>query len=80
MRERQRIFTAILYLNDVSSGGETYFTHIDLKVEPKGGKAIIWRNVDENGKIDQSTFHEAKPVEKGEKWIATKWLREREFI
>lgn len=78
-RGGQRIITALLYLNTLSSGGETYFPYIDLNVEPKEGRAIIWHNVDENGNIDNSMFHEGKPVEKGEKWIATNWLREYEF-
>jgi prolyl 4-hydroxylase len=79
-RGGQRIVTVLLYLNDLDLvGGETYFPYIDLKVEPKKGIALIWYNIDNGGRIDRSTLHEAKPVKKGEKWIATKWLRERKF-
>jgi prolyl 4-hydroxylase len=79
-RGGQRIITVIMYLNSLASaGGETYFPYLNLKIEPMTGRAIVWYNVDENGEIDRSTFHEARPVEKGEKWIATKWLREHKF-
>ena len=67
-----------MYLSK-SIGGETNFPYAELKVEPSVGKAIIWHNVDEQGNVDTSTFHEATPVIEGEKWIATKWLRAGTF-
>lgn len=80
-RGGQRIITVLIYLNGLpySSGGETYFPSLDLKVEPNEGRAIIWHNVHENRSRDRSTVHEARPVLKGEKWVATKWLREFKF-
>lgn len=79
-RGGQRIITVIMYLNSLTSaGGETYFPYMDLKIEPIAGRALIWYNIQENGETDPSTFHESKPVQKGEKWIATKWLREQKF-
>jgi prolyl 4-hydroxylase len=79
-RGGQRIITVLIYLNDLHSfGGETYFPYLDLEVEPNEGRALIWYNVYENGLRDRSTFHEARPVLRGEKWIATKWLREFKF-
>jgi prolyl 4-hydroxylase len=79
-RGGQRIMTVLMYLNNLSLfGGETYFPYIDLEVKPKEGVALIWHNIDNNGRIDRSTWHEAKVVKKGEKWIATKWLRESKF-
>ena len=77
-RGGQRIITFLIYLN-TSQGGETYFPHMNLRVEPKEGKAIVWYNIDPQGNIDTSTFHEATPVVEGEKWIATKWLRANTF-
>ena len=55
-----------------------------MNVIPEMGKAFLWYNVEKlpagnrssmELPIDTSTFHEAKPVTKGEKWIVTKWLR-----
>ena len=31
----QRTWTTMMYLNDVSEGGETYFKHLKLKVKPE---------------------------------------------
>ncbi len=79
-RGGQRMITVLIYLNNLYSfGGETYFPYIDLEVKPTEGRALIWYNVYENGSRDPSTFHEAMPVLRGEKWIATKWLREFKF-
>lgn len=83
-RGGQRIATVIMYLStsEPDAGGETWFPRVGLNVLPKQGMALIWFNVDLSSGtsvIDQSTYHEAKPVLKGEKWIATKWIRERRF-
>jgi prolyl 4-hydroxylase len=32
------------------------------------------------GQIDPSTLHGGSPVIEGEKWIATKWIRERAYV
>lgn len=80
-RGGQRIITFLIYLNNLPypNGGETHFTRANLKIQPEAGKAIVWYNVDEDGKIDLSTDHEAMPVINGEKWVITKWLRDNTF-
>lgn len=84
-RGGQRLVTILIYLNDmynshVEDGGETYFPKIDLLVKPKKGKAVLWANVDENGIIDETSFHEGRPVPEGcEKIIMTKWIRSDTF-
>jgi prolyl 4-hydroxylase len=75
----QRIATVILYLNDVKAGGETFFPRINLRVQPKQGTALFWWNVDEQGNPDINTLHSGEDVVEGEKWIMTKWIREREY-
>jgi prolyl 4-hydroxylase len=30
--------------------------------------------------VSTKTLHGGAPVLEGEKWVATKWLREREFV
>jgi prolyl 4-hydroxylase len=80
----QRIATMIMYLNDVQKGGETYFPMAevkgDLKITPKQGRAFLWWNVKEDGTPDPNTIHEGMDVEEGEKWIMTKWIRERPYV
>lgn len=71
-----RIFTFLVYLNDVEEGGETHFPYLDLTVKPKKGKALFWPNVYDHDPnlIDKRTAHEARAVVKGEKFVGNVWL------
>lgn len=75
----QRIATLILYLNNVEDGGETIFPEIDLKVTPIQGNAIYFAYTNSKNQVDPSTLHGGCPVLRGEKWIATKWMRQKEY-
>ena len=39
----QRVMTCFLYLNDVE-GGATRFNNLNINVEPKKGKVLVWSN------------------------------------
>lgn len=73
----QRLATFVLYLNDVESGGETWFPEIGLRVMPKKGSALFFVNTDSRYVPDRLTLHAGSPVIKGVKLVANKWLRER---
>jgi prolyl 4-hydroxylase len=73
----QRIMTVIVYLNDVKAGGATVLPNINLSVYPKKGSALYFSYFNSKGQVDPSTLHGGAPVLEGEKWIATKWIRER---
>ncbi len=72
----QRVATLIMYLNDVPAGGETIFPEIGLRVTPRRGHAVYFGYCDSLGRVDPLTLHGGAPVAAGEKWIATKWLRQ----
>ncbi len=72
----QRIATAIMYLNDVEDGGETVFPEISLHIKPRKGALLYFSYRNALGKNDPRSLHGGAPVLRGEKWIATKWLRE----
>jgi len=72
----QRVATLIMYLNDVEAGGETIFPEIGLSVTPRRGHAVYFGYCDSLGRVDPLTLHGGAPVGAGEKWIATKWLRQ----
>jgi len=76
----QRVATLIMYLNDVEAGGSTVFPQIGLDVLPKRGNAVFFAYADENGNLDNRTLHGGSPVGAGEKWIATKWFRQRAYV
>ena len=76
-RGGQRVATVIAYLANVEAGGETVFPRRGLSVVPKRGAALAFRNVHADGRVDEDSLHAGQPVARGEKWIATLWLRER---
>lgn len=75
----QRIITALLYLNNVPSGGETFFTLLNIKVTPPKGSLLIFENYkNKTNERHLSSIHEGCLVKEGEKWIATLWFHEHE--
>lgn len=73
-RGGQRVGTVIMYLNDVESGGETFFPRLRIVEQPVIGKMMYFK-YDYDDDINIKTIHKGMPVESGEKWIATVWIR-----
>lgn len=71
----QRVLTVLTYLNDNYHGGETAFTRAGLAFRGELGEALIFRNTLESGAADQSAEHAGQPVTRGEKFIASRWIR-----
>jgi prolyl 4-hydroxylase len=71
-----RTWTFMIYLNTVTSGGNTYFPNIDLSISPVRGKAIVWNNLNFDGTPNYDTLHCGEPVLSGSKYVITKWFRE----
>jgi hypothetical protein len=62
-----RAMSAILYLNDVEEGGETYFDQFDISVQPKAGRLVLF----------PATFpysHEARHPISGNKYVLVTWF------
>ena len=76
-RGGQRVATLVMYLSEPEKGGGTTFPNAHLEVAPKRGNAVFFSY--ERPDPGTFTLHGGAPVIAGEKWIATKWLREREF-
>jgi prolyl 4-hydroxylase len=76
----QRIATLVMYLNDVEAGGSTVFPEVGVDVLPRRGNAVYFAYCSETGALDARTLHGGSPVGTGEKWIATKWFRERHYV
>lgn len=75
----QRVATVLVYLNDGFGGGETTFPDHGLTIRPKAGDAIIFDNVDAQGRPLATARHAGEPVRSGVKWLATRWIRARPF-
>ncbi len=76
-RGGQRVATIIMYLSEPEKGGGTTFPDVQLEVAPKRGNAVFFSY--DRAHPSTKTLHGGAPVIAGEKWIATKWLRERRF-
>ncbi len=76
-RGGQRVATLLMYLNEPVRGGGTIFPDIGLEVAPVRGNGVFFSyNRPHPGTM---TLHGGAPVLEGEKWVATKWLREGVF-
>jgi prolyl 4-hydroxylase len=73
----QRTWTAMIFLNDVEAGGQTYFPRANVRVTPRAGNLLAWNNLDEYGEPNGYSLHTGCPVESGVKYVITKWYRER---
>ncbi|TCV94855.1 prolyl 4-hydroxylase [Luteibacter rhizovicinus] len=76
----QRVSTLIMYLCDVQSGGETVFPEIGFSYVPRKGQALYFEYTDATGASDPLSLHAGAPLGSGEKWILTKWMRERACV
>ena len=78
--ERRRIATALLYLNDGYEGGETHFPELGIRVRGAVGDLLIFRNLDGKGGPDPRMTHAGLPILRGEKWLATRWIRGSDYF
>ena len=77
-RGGQRVATLVMYLNTPQQGGGTVFPDVSLEVAPIKGNAVFFSY--DRPHAATRTLHGGAPVVAGDKWVATKWLREGEFI
>lgn len=92
-RGGQRVATFLMYLTEGMQGGETFFPWVGDRtcscggeekkgtcVEPRKGDALLFWSQKLDGSVDPTTSHGSCTVVEGEKWSATKWLRQKAFI
>ncbi|KAJ7957337.1 prolyl 4-hydroxylase 1 [Quillaja saponaria] len=92
-RGGQRIATMLIYLSDNVEGGETYFPMAGsgecncggkivrgLSVKPIKGNAVLFWSMGLDGQSDPNSVHGGCEVLSGEKWSATKWMRQTAHV
>jgi prolyl 4-hydroxylase len=77
----QRVHTVLVYLNDLKKedGGATSFFHHKLKIEPKKGTAVWFRNMTDYGKLETKSLHAGEPIlkENTVKYAINIWTRKK---
>nr|XP_011462583.1 PREDICTED: prolyl 4-hydroxylase 1 [Fragaria vesca subsp. vesca] len=89
-RGGQRVATILMYLSANVEGGETYFPMAGsgecscggkvvkgMSVKPTKGDAVLFWSMGLDGQSDPNSIHGGCEVLAGEKWSATKWMRQR---
>ena len=76
-RGGQRVASLVMYLNTPTRGGATTFPDVHLEVAPIKGNAVFF-SYDRPHPMTRS-LHGGAAVQEGEKWVATKWLRQGRF-
>ena len=75
----QRVLTVLVYLSDGYGGGETDFPELALTTKGRTGDALVFRNADATGQADPRAIHAGRPVSRGEKWLASRWIRQAPY-
>lgn len=73
----QRTWTFMIYLNEGCEGGATRFRKIDKQFQPKKGRAVAWNSMSPTGDPNPLSIHHATKVREGEKYVITKWFRDK---
>jgi prolyl 4-hydroxylase len=76
-RGGQRVGTLVMYLDTPQRGGGTAFPDVGVEIAAMRGNGVFFSY--DRAHVVTRTLHAGMPVIEGEKWVATKWLREREF-
>lgn len=74
-RGGQRVASLVMYLNTPACGGATTFPDVNFEVAPVKGNAVFFSY--DRPHAMTASLHGGAPVVEGDKWVATKWLRER---
>ena len=78
--DNRRVMTALIYLNEDYSGGETRFVKTGLEVKGRTGDVLVFHNLGADGRVDPLSEHAGLPVRQGVKFIASRWIHERRFL
>jgi prolyl 4-hydroxylase len=75
-----RIMTALIWLNEQFEGGETAFPTLNIRVRGGVGDMLVFKNVHDDGTLDDRLLHAGLPVTEGVKWMASRWITGRDFL
>jgi hypothetical protein len=74
-----RVRTFLLFLTTPAAGGGTHFRALDVLVEAKAGRLLVWDNLFADGTPDHRMIHSGTPLREGRKVTLLTWQRQRRF-
>lgn len=83
IRDNQRVHTFLVYLNDLAmeDGGATIFKGYNVKVYPRQGRAIWFRNMTEGGQLNEKSLHAGEEVQTDTiKYAVNIWVRQKKVV
>ncbi len=72
--------SAAYWPTEVKRGGQRSWTAMGFSVPPQKGALLVWNNMGPGGKPNPLALHAGMPVERGTKYIVTKWYRARPWF
>jgi prolyl 4-hydroxylase len=74
-----RILTFLLYLDTPRRGGGTHFRALDVHIEARAGRLLVWHNLFPNGGCDHRMIHSSTPLLAGHKTTLVTWQRQKRY-
>ena len=77
----QRVMTTIVYLNDVDSGGETNFPELDITIQARRGRMVIWHNCGTDARlIHPDSKHQGYAPDNQTKYVLSVFWNINDFL
>jgi prolyl 4-hydroxylase len=67
----------LIYLNNVASGGSTFFPNLGVRAVPAEGSALVFFPASIDGDVDYQALHTAEDAD-DQKWVSQIWIRQSE--
>ncbi len=75
----QRAWTMLVWLNEGYEGGATEFPGSGLRIAGAAGDALLFRNLQDDGRADPASLHAGMAVRSGTKYLASRWICQQPF-
>ena len=79
-KETMRHWTALIWLNEDYEGGATDFPDAGVRVKGGTGDLLLFHNVTADETPDPRMMHAGLPVTSGVKWLASRWIRGKNYL
>lgn len=71
----RRAHTVLIYLTSEKNDGATYFPHLNLRVFPQKGRALLFHPTTPSGQTDYDLVHGSEESHIGGKFVIQQWIK-----